>query len=131
MASPLVGQGESKGWTIMKMATFQILGPRGLRRERKLGSRLGRGVPRLGAAAPAQDMPRPYTGARDRSIPHPLAKGGSPVASKIVFSPKLPAALLDTARGLVPAGFEMVVVDAGTPEFKAALPDAQYYEGFP
>jgi len=53
------------------------------------------------------------------------------VASKIVFSPKLPAALLDTARGLVPAGFEMVVVDAGTPEFTAALPDAQYYVGFP
>ncbi|MGH7374706.1 MAG: 2-hydroxyacid dehydrogenase [Candidatus Rokuibacteriota bacterium] len=53
------------------------------------------------------------------------------MASKIVFSPKLPAALLDTARALVPAGFEMVVVDAGTPEFTAALPDAQYYVGFP
>ncbi len=53
------------------------------------------------------------------------------MASKIVFSPKLPAALLDTARALVPAGFDMVVVDAGTPEFTAALPDAQYYVGFP
>ena len=51
--------------------------------------------------------------------------------SKIVFSPKLPAALLDTARALVPAGFELVVVDAGTPEFTAVLPDAQYYVGFP
>jgi phosphoglycerate dehydrogenase-like enzyme len=53
------------------------------------------------------------------------------VPSKIVFSPKLPPALLDVARGLVPAGFEMVVVDAGTPEFTAALPDAEYYVGFP
>jgi len=53
------------------------------------------------------------------------------VATKIMFSPKLPAALLEVARGLVPAGFEMVVVDAGTPEFAAALPDAAYYVGFP
>ena len=53
------------------------------------------------------------------------------MATKILVSPKLPAALLDVARGLVPAGFEMVVVDAGTPEFTAALPDASYYVGFP
>jgi phosphoglycerate dehydrogenase-like enzyme len=53
------------------------------------------------------------------------------VATKIIVSPKLPAALLDVARSLVPAGFEMVVVDAGTPEFTAALPDASYYVGFP
>jgi phosphoglycerate dehydrogenase-like enzyme len=53
------------------------------------------------------------------------------VASKIVFSPKFPAAMLDVAKSLVPAGFEMVVVDAGTPEFAAALPDARYYVGFP
>ena len=53
------------------------------------------------------------------------------MATKIIFSPKFPAALLDVARSLVPAGFEMVVVDAGTPEFTAALPDAGYYVGFP
>ena len=53
------------------------------------------------------------------------------MATKILVSPKLPAALLDVARGLVPAGFEMVVVDAGTPEFTSALPDASYYVGFP
>ena len=51
--------------------------------------------------------------------------------TKIMFSPKLPPALLDVARALLPAGFEMVVVDAGTPEFTAALPDAAYYVGFP
>ena len=53
------------------------------------------------------------------------------MASKIVFSPRFPTAMLDVARSLVPAGFEMVVVDAGTPEFAAALPDANYYVGFP
>src|SRR5262249_51252438 len=35
------------------------------------------------------------------------------------------------ARSLVPAGFEMTVVDAGTPEFAAALPAAEYFVGFP
>jgi phosphoglycerate dehydrogenase-like enzyme len=53
------------------------------------------------------------------------------VATKIIVSPKFPPAMLDVARSLVPAGFEMVVVDAGTPEFTAALPDAAYYVGFP
>jgi phosphoglycerate dehydrogenase-like enzyme len=53
------------------------------------------------------------------------------VATKIIVSPKFPAAMLDVARSLVPAGFEIVVVDAGTPEFTAALPDASYYVGFP
>jgi len=53
------------------------------------------------------------------------------VATKIVVSPKFPPAMLDVARSLVPAGFELVIVDAGTPEFTAALPDASYYVGFP
>ena len=53
------------------------------------------------------------------------------MATKIIVSPKFPPAMLDVARSLVPAGFEMVVVDAGTPEFTAALPDAAYYVGFP
>jgi glyoxylate reductase/D-3-phosphoglycerate dehydrogenase len=53
------------------------------------------------------------------------------VATKIVVSPKFPAAMLDIARSFVPAGFEIVVVDAGTPEFTAALADAAYYVGFP
>src|SRR5258705_8494345 len=82
------------------------------------------------ARAPPSRPPKPYTGARDRSA-HPLARGGSPVATKIVVSPKFPAAMLEIARSFVPAGYEMVVVDAGTPEFTAALPDAAYYVGFP
>src|SRR5258705_937854 len=82
------------------------------------------------ARAPPSRPPKPYTGARDRSA-HPLARGGSPVTTKIVVSPKFPAAMLEIARSFVPAGYEMVVVDAGTPEFTAALPDAAYYVGFP
>jgi len=35
------------------------------------------------------------------------------VATKILVSPKFPAAMLEIARSFVPAGFEMVVVDAG------------------
>jgi glyoxylate reductase/D-3-phosphoglycerate dehydrogenase len=53
------------------------------------------------------------------------------VATKILVSPKFPAAMLDIARSFVPAGFEMVVADAGTPEFTAALPEVAYYVGFP
>ena len=53
------------------------------------------------------------------------------MATKIIVSPKFPPAMLDVARSLVPAGFELVIVDAGTPEFTAALPDASYYVGFP
>ena len=53
------------------------------------------------------------------------------MATKILVSPKFPAAMLEIAKSFVPAGFEMVVVDAGTPEFTAALKDAEYYVGFP
>ncbi|HME94191.1 MAG TPA: NAD(P)-dependent oxidoreductase, partial [Methylomirabilota bacterium] len=53
------------------------------------------------------------------------------MATKILVSPRFPAAMLDIARSFVPAGFEMVVADAGTPEFTAALPEIAYYVGFP
>jgi phosphoglycerate dehydrogenase-like enzyme len=52
------------------------------------------------------------------------------VASTIVFSPKLPPPVLDLARDLVPPGYDFVVVEQGTPEFEAALGDAEYYVGF-
>src|SRR6185503_20147231 len=73
--------------------------------------------------------PTAYTGAR---VPdhHPSPKEAS-VATKILVSPRFPAAMLDIARSFVPAGFEMVVADAGTPEFTAALPEIAYYVGFP
>jgi phosphoglycerate dehydrogenase-like enzyme len=52
------------------------------------------------------------------------------VASKIVFSPPLPKTIMDIGRGMVPAGFELEVVDRSAPEFTQALNDAEYFMGF-
>ena len=51
------------------------------------------------------------------------------MATKILFAPKQPDAVLDIARSMTPPGFELVVVDPGTPEFYKAAPDAEYYLG--
>jgi len=48
---------------------------------------------------------------------------------KILFAPRQPDDVLDIARALTPAGFELVVVDSGTPEFYDAAADAEYYLG--
>jgi phosphoglycerate dehydrogenase-like enzyme len=51
------------------------------------------------------------------------------MATKILFSPKQPDAILDIARSLTPPGFELVIVDPGTPAFYEAAADAEYYLG--
>jgi glyoxylate reductase len=51
------------------------------------------------------------------------------MATKILFAPKQPPVILDIARSMTPAGFELVVADPGTPEFIQAAADAQYYLG--
>ena len=51
--------------------------------------------------------------------------------TKIVFSPRLPSDVMDIGRPLLPPGFEMVEVDPGTPEFYAALQDAEFFLGSP
>jgi len=51
------------------------------------------------------------------------------MATKILFSPTQPDAVVDIARAMTPPGFELVVVDPGTPEFYAAAADAEYYLG--
>src|SRR5919198_4973920 len=48
---------------------------------------------------------------------------------KILLAPRQPDAVLDIARSLTPPGFELVVVDPGTPEFYEAAGDAEYYLG--
>src|SRR5262245_5075052 len=48
---------------------------------------------------------------------------------KILFSPHQPDAVLDIARSLTPAGFELAIADPGTPEFYQAATDAEYYLG--
>jgi len=51
------------------------------------------------------------------------------MATKIVFIPKQPDAILDMARKLTPPGFELIVVDQDTPEFYEAIKDAEYVMG--
>jgi phosphoglycerate dehydrogenase-like enzyme len=51
------------------------------------------------------------------------------MAHKILFAPKQPEAILEIARSMTPAGFELVVADPGTPDFIQAAGDAQYYLG--
>jgi phosphoglycerate dehydrogenase-like enzyme len=53
------------------------------------------------------------------------------VAHKIVFSPKMSPAIMDTARAMLPPGFELSEVDQGTPELYAALQDAEFFLGSP
>src|SRR5881296_3894631 len=51
------------------------------------------------------------------------------MATKIVFIPKQPDAILDIAKSLTPPGFELVVVDQDTPAFYDAIKDAEYVMG--
>jgi phosphoglycerate dehydrogenase-like enzyme len=51
------------------------------------------------------------------------------MATKILFAPKQPPAILDIARSLMPPGYELVVCDIGSPEFYSAAGDAEYYLG--
>src|SRR2546429_8891100 len=55
---------------------------------------------------------------------------GAPVAIRVVLSPKLPAPLVEIARAIMPAGYELHVSERGTAEFLDALEDAQYFVGF-
>ena len=49
--------------------------------------------------------------------------------SKILFSPNQTPAILDIARSLTPSGFELVVVNPGTPEFYQAAAESEYFLG--
>ncbi len=51
------------------------------------------------------------------------------MATTILFSPRPSQPVLDLARTLLPAGFELVLADPGTPEFYRAAEDAEYYLG--
>ena len=51
------------------------------------------------------------------------------MATKILFAPRQSDAVLDIARRLTPPGFELAVVDPGTPEFYQAAADAEYFIG--
>ncbi len=51
------------------------------------------------------------------------------MATKILFAPKQSDAVLEIARSLTPAGFELLIADIGTPEFYLAAAQAEYYLG--
>src|SRR4029077_13907855 len=58
------------------------------------------------------------------------SKGGTPVP-RIVFSPQiLPKTVVDLARSMAPAGFDLTVADPGTAAFSTAVSDAEYFLGF-
>src|SRR5258706_532996 len=51
--------------------------------------------------------------------------------SRIVFSPQiLPKTVVDLARSMAPAGFDLTIADPGTAAFNTAVRDAEYFLGF-
>jgi phosphoglycerate dehydrogenase-like enzyme len=51
------------------------------------------------------------------------------MARKILFAPKQPPVIVEMAKSMTPAGYELVMADPGTPEFIQAAGDADYYLG--
>ena len=49
--------------------------------------------------------------------------------TKILFSPSQAPAILDIAKSLTPAGFDLVVANPGTPEFYQAAAESEYFLG--
>ena len=52
------------------------------------------------------------------------------MASKILFCPTQPPAVMEIVRALTPAGFELIPADVDTPQFYEAAAQAEYYLGF-
>jgi phosphoglycerate dehydrogenase-like enzyme len=52
------------------------------------------------------------------------------VSHKIVMSPKMPDPILDMARAMLPAGYDLEVVDQSDPKFPTAMLDADFFLGF-
>ena len=50
--------------------------------------------------------------------------------TKVLLAPRQPDVILDIARSLTPAGFELLVASPGTPEFIEASAQAEYFLGF-
>src|SRR5215467_10212487 len=68
------------------------------------------------------------------SHPSPSPNRGSketPVATKIIFAPKMPDPIMDLARAMVPTGYEMIVSEHDDPNFLKHVEGAEYYIGFP
>ena len=50
--------------------------------------------------------------------------------TKIVLAPRLPDAIVEIARSLMPPGFELTVSDRWAPDFPEAMREAEYFMGF-
>jgi glyoxylate reductase/D-3-phosphoglycerate dehydrogenase len=50
--------------------------------------------------------------------------------AKILFSPPLSKTIMDVARGMLPHGYELEVVEGKAPDFNAKIKDAEYFMGF-
>src|SRR5262245_5542341 len=59
-----------------------------------------------------------------------LKRKESSVATKIVFCPPLSKGIMDVARGMVPDGYELIVLEREDPKFPEAMKDAEYLMGF-
>ena len=53
------------------------------------------------------------------------------MATKILFAPQVPAAMLDLARSMLPEGYELAVAEHGTEKFYETAQEAEFYLGFP
>jgi len=51
------------------------------------------------------------------------------MATKVLFSPSQPDAILDIARAMTPPGYELVVADVGSPKFYDVAPEIEYFLG--
>ena len=59
----------------------------------------------------------------------PLSEIVIRTAFRALFAPRQSDAVLDIARALTPPGFELTVVDPGTPAFYQAAADAEFFMG--
>ena len=51
--------------------------------------------------------------------------------TKIVFCPPIAKTIMDVARGMVPDGYELDVLERDDPRFALAMKEAEYLMGFP
>ena len=51
------------------------------------------------------------------------------MSTKILLAPRQPEAILDIARSLAPPGYELVIADVGSAEFKREAAEIEYYLG--